>query len=294
MNSPLIKWENPVPSDLTAPVLICSLDGWIDAGYGAQAAMGSLKQQIRTNRLVAFDIDPLIDFRARRPVLQLINGINTEVRWPRLQIRHGKDAVGADVLVLTGPEPDFRWQGFTDAVMEIVEKLQVRMCVNMGAFPAPVPHTRPVTLGSTATTQDLAERIGFVESSFEIPAGVSAAIERAFAEKDLPAVGVWARVPHYVSQMLYPAASAAILDGVARVTGLVLETEELQRNARTVSAQIDALVENNPEHIEMVRQLEAQVDSDREQTITMVAEGSPLPTGDELAAELEKYLRDQE
>ncbi len=293
MTSPLIMWENAVPNDLKDPVLICSLDGWIDAGYGAQAAMGSLKQQIRTHRLVAFDTDPLIDFRARRPVMRLVNGINTELQWPRLQMRHGKDAIGADILVLTGPEPDFRWRGFTEAVMELVDVLEVRMCVNLGAFPAPVPHTRPVTLGSTATTDDLAQRIGFVESAFEIPAGVSASIERAFAERDKPAVGIWARVPHYVSQMLYPEASAAILDGLARVTGLVVETEELHRNARVVSAQIDALVENNPEHIEMVRQLEAQVDSEAAPKMTMVSDGTPLPTGDELAAELEKYLRDQ-
>ncbi len=293
MKSSLISWENPVPSDLKDPVLICSLDGWIDAGYGAQAAMGSLKSQIRTHRLVAFDTDELIDFRARRPTMRLVNGINTELRWPRLQIRHGKDAVGADILVLTGPEPDFRWRGFTEAIMELVDELNIRMCVNLGAFPAPAPHTRPVTLGSTATTTDLAERVGFVEAAFEIPAGVSAAIERAFADNDKPAVGIWARVPHYVSQMLYPAASAAILDGVARVTGLVLDTDELHRNARTVSAQIDSLVANNPEHIEMVRQLESQVDSEGAPRMTMVSDGSPLPTGDELAAELERFLREQ-
>jgi predicted ATP-grasp superfamily ATP-dependent carboligase len=293
MKSKLITWENPVPSDLKDPVLICSLDGWIDAGYGAQAAMGSLKQQIRTHRLLAFDTDELIDFRARRPTMRLINGVNTELRWPRLQIRHGKDAVGADVLVLTGPEPDFRWRGFTETIMELVDTLGIRMCVNLGAFPAPAPHTRPVTLGSTATTQDLAERIGFIDASFEIPAGVSAAIERAFAEQNKPAIGVWARVPHYVSQMLYPAASAAILDGVARVTGLVLDTDELHRNARIVSAQIDSLVANNPEHIDMVRQLESQVDSERQPQTTMLSDGLPLPTGDELAAELERFLRDQ-
>jgi hypothetical protein len=297
MSSALIHWENPVPHDLTNPVLICYLDGWIDAGYGAQAAMGSLKQQIRTHRLASFNIDELIDFRARRPAMRLVNGINTGLGWPRLQLRHGKDRLGADVLVLTGPEPDFRWQSFTAAIMELVDKLGVRMLVNLGAFPAPVPHTRPVSLGSTATTQDLAERIGYLDAAFEIPAGLCAALERAFADRNLPAVGIWGRVPHYVSQMLYPAASAAVLDGVARVTGLVIDTDELKQQAKLVSEQIDGLVANNPEHHDMVRQLEAQIDSNAlgggaGRMVSPVDE-SQLLSGDELAAELEKYLRDQ-
>jgi PAC2 family len=297
MSSALIHWENPVPFDLKDPVLVCYLDGWIDAGYGAQAAMGSLKQQIRTHRLVSFGLDELIDFRARRPAMRLINGVNTGLEWPRLQMRHGTDAAGQSVLVLTGPEPDFRWHSFANAVMELVDKLNVRMLVNLGAFPAPVPHTRPVSLGSTATTAELAEKIGYIDAAFEIPSGATAALERAFAERDKPAVGVWARVPHYVSQMLYPAASAAILDGVSRVSGLVLDTDILQAQANQVADQIAALVSNNPEHQEMITQLEAQIDNNTlggaaGRMIGPVDE-SQLVTGEELAAELEKYLREQ-
>ena len=122
MSHPLIIWENPIPDDLRDPVLVCALDGWIDAGYGSAAAVGNLKLQIRTQRLLRFDIDELLDMRARRPVMRLINGVNTELRWPRLQIRHGRDPLGAHVLVLTGPEPDFRWNRFTDALMDRVEQ----------------------------------------------------------------------------------------------------------------------------------------------------------------------------
>lgn len=295
MTHPLLTWENDPPVELREPVLFIALDGWIDAGFGAQTAMGTLKSQIRTERLVAFDTDELIDMRARRPTMTLVNGLNTGLKWPRLQIRHGRDRAGQDILVLTGPEPDHKWKGFLAALMEIVERLNVRLCVGFGAFPAPAPHTRPISLGSTATTAELAGQVGFIEASFEIPAGIQAAIERAFAETDRPAVGIWARVPHYAAAMPYPGAAAAILDCAARLTGLVIDTEDLRRASAQSLTQIAALVANNPDHVEMVRQLEEQVDAE----VNMRA-GRPepvdlgkLPSADELAAELEQFLRDQ-
>jgi PAC2 family len=295
MNLPLYVFENPIPEGMRDPVLVVCLEGWIDAGYGAAAAVGHLKAQIRTQRLVAFDTDELLDQRARRPVMRLVNGVNESLRWPRLQIRHGRDNLGQDILVMTGPEPDFRWNGFTRALMEIVDKLNVRLCVLFGAFPAPSPHTRPLTTASTATTTELAERIGFTEASFEIPAGAQAAIERAFADAGKPAVGVWARVPHYAATMPFPGASALILDSLAKLTGLVIDTSDLYARSRIALQQIEQLISNNPEHIEMVRNLEAQFDAEASQrtAVTSLADEANLPTGDELAAELEKYLREQ-
>jgi hypothetical protein len=292
---PLINWENEPPENLRDPVLFVALDGWIDAGFGAQTAVGTLKSQIRTNRLLSFDTDELIDMRARRPTMTLVNGVNTGLKWPRLQIRHGRDRAGQDILVLSGPEPDHRWKGFLSALTEVVEHLDVRMCVGFGAFPAPTPHTRAITLGSTATTEELARQVGFIEASFEIPAGIQAAIERAFAEIGRDAVGIWARVPHYAAAMPYPAAAAAILDCAARLTGLVIDTEDLRRASSQAIQQIESLVANNPEHIDMVRRLEEQVDAEdnmRAGKPTPVDLGT-LPSGDELAAELERFLRDQ-
>jgi predicted ATP-grasp superfamily ATP-dependent carboligase len=291
---PLLNWEGAIPSDLRDPVLVVALEGWIDAGYGAANAVGTLKSQIRTHRLVSFDVDELIDMRARRPMMRLVNGVNTGLRWPRLQLRIGRDRAGQDLLVLTGPEPDHRWHAFTTALMEVVEATKVRMCVGLGAFPAPAPHTRPITLGSTATTTELAQRVGFIDSTFDVPAGAMAAIERAFAEADKPAVGIWARVPHYAGAMPYPGASAAILDCLARLTGLVIDTQELHNAGVQAIAQIEGLIEGNPEHIEMVRNLEYQVDNENlKATPPAPLSDGPLPTGDELAAELEKFLREQ-
>jgi proteasome assembly chaperone (PAC2) family protein len=294
----LVIWENPVPDGMKDPVLVVALEGWIEAGYASTAAMGALKLQIRTHRLLRFDTDELLDQRARRPTMRLVNGVNTEVRWPRLQIRHGRDSAGQDLLVLTGPEPDMRWSTFVRALMELVESLGVRMCVGLGAFPAAAPHTRPVSIGSTATTQELADEVGYLEGTMDIPAGIQATIERAFAEAGKPAIGLWARIPHYAGAMPYPAGAAALLDVLARITGLVVDTLELRENGVSACAQIEQLVRNNPEHMDMVRRLEEQVDG--EETMRPGRFGlsgnvslGDLPSGDELAAELEKFLREQ-
>ena len=293
----LVIWENPVPEGLKDPVLVVALEGWIEAGYASATAVGTLKQQIRTHRLLRFDTDELLDQRARRPTMRLINGVNTELRWPRLQLRHGRDSAGQDLLVLTGPEPDMRWNAFVRALMEVVERLNVRLCVGFGAFPAAAPHTRPVSIGATATSQKLADEVGYLEATMDIPGGVQAAIERGFAEAGRPAVGLWARVPHYAAAMTFPAAASALLETLARVTGLVIDTVELRNAGTAANAQIDQLVQNNPEHVEMVRRLEDQVASEmpmRPGRFGMAGgDLGDLPSGDELAAELEKYLREQ-
>ena len=293
----LVIWENPIPEGLKDPVLVVALEGWIEAGYASATAMGTLKQQIRTHRLLRFDTDELLDQRARRPTMRLINGVNTELRWPRLQMRHGRDSAGQDLLVLTGPEPDMRWNAFIRALMDVVERLDVRLCVGFGAFPAAAPHTRPVSIGATATSQKLADEVGYLEATMDIPGGVQAAIERGFAEAGRPAVGLWARVPHYAAAMPFPAAASALLETLARVTGLVIDTVELRNAGTAANAQIDQLVQNNPEHVEMVRRLEDQVASEmpmRPGRFGMAGgDLGDLPSGDELAAELEKYLREQ-
>jgi predicted ATP-grasp superfamily ATP-dependent carboligase len=189
--------------------------------------------------------------------------------------------------VLRGPEPDFRWREFTDAVVTLARELGVPLLCALGAFPAPVPHTRPVRLASTATTRRLADQVGFVEGTIEVPSGIAGALEDACRDAGIEAVGLWARVPHYVAAMPYPAASAALLDALASTAGLTLDVRELHATAALHDARIDELIANSEEHAAMVKQLEEAVDS---------TEGPPLdpthlPSGDELATELERFLR---
>jgi hypothetical protein len=275
--------------ELDDPVLVMQLEGWIDAGLGAAAAMATLLAHVETEVVATFDSEAFLDLRARRPTMTIEDGVNAGLAWPRIELRAGHDRAGNPLLVLAGPEPDHRWRAFADAAGALASELGARLAVGLGAFPAPVPHTRPSKLAATATNAELARLVGFVPGRLEVPAGIQAALELRFAEVGIPAVTLWARVPHYVSAMPYPAASVELLDGLSRVSGVQAYTGELRRAAQEATARIDALVAENAEHEAMVRQLEAQVDSEESGQDL----GPELPSGDELAAEIQRYLREQ-
>jgi proteasome assembly chaperone (PAC2) family protein len=272
-----------------SPVLVVALEGWVDAGLGADGAISALLAAEPTELVATFDNDELIDQRARRPVAHIVHGVNEGLTWPIIQVRAGSDRTGRDVLYLVGPEPDFRWQPFVEAVVGLAGELGVRMAVGLGAFPAPAPHTRPVRLAATAPSQsrELIARVGIVQGELDVPSGVWGALELAFGDAGIDVVGLWARVPHYASAMAFPAASAALLDGLATVADLSIDSAELHGSGDATLRKVDELIAKSAEHMSMVRQLENSVDE---------AEGNPLdvgqlPTGDELAAELERYLR---
>ena len=270
------------------PVLVMALEGWIDAGFGAANAMSALLANLDTEVVATFDGDALLDFRSRRPSMRIVDGMNTGLTWPETRLLAAGTHQERDLLLLVGPEPDHHWRTFTAEVVSLTEQLGARLAIGFGAFPAPAPHTRPVRLTATATTADLARQIGFMPGAMDVPSGIHGALERGFALADIPCAGIWARVPHYVSAMAYPAASAALLEGLAKVSGITFDTTELAAAAEATRQRVDELVSQNPEHAEMVRGLEQQEDSHHA--------GEPLtidnmPSGDELAAELQKFLR---
>ncbi|MHB8334932.1 MAG: proteasome assembly chaperone family protein [Acidimicrobiales bacterium] len=272
---------------LNEPVLVIGLEGWIDAGLGASTAMSTLLSTIPTEVLATFDTEYFIDQRARRPVVRIIDGVTTELTWPEIQLRYGRDGDGADMLFLVGPEPDFHWSDFVDVVTDSAGRFDVRLTVGLGSFPAPTPHTRPVRVIGTAPAQSahLLSIVGTMAGEIEVPAGISAALELGFAEVDMDVITIWARVPHYVASMSYPQAAAALIDGLARISGLTLDASELRASAEEVRLRVDNLITNNPDHGSMVEQLEQAADADEEHPV------EELPSGDELAAELERFLR---
>ena len=175
------NWDRAALQRLSRPILVVALEGWVDAGMGASAAIAGLLTSSPTTVVASFDTEMLIDQRARRPIARLEDGVTTELTWPAIRVVAGKDRVGADILYLTGPEPDFRWPTFIEAVVGLAQGLDVRTVVGFGAFPAPTPHTRPVRLASTVPPQsvELAGRVGTVHGTLEVPAGVQAALEVA-------------------------------------------------------------------------------------------------------------------
>ena len=275
--------------ELQDPVLVMGMEGWIDAGFGATNAMAAIRSSIHTDPVVTFDGDLLLDYRSRRPTMRIENGVNTGLTWPAIELRAGADANGRDVLLLVGPEPDQQWRAFTNAVVELAVGFGVRIVVGLGAFPGPAAHTRPVRLSSTATAEALAGQIGFMPGVIDVPAGIHAALERGFALARIPAVGIWARVPMYVAGSAYPAASVALIEALERVTGVVADTTELRAAANVSRQRIDELIAQSDEHRAMVDGLERQTDAEEPSATRLDIE--QLPSGDEIAAELERFLR---
>ncbi len=273
--------------ELDSPKLLLGLDGWIDAGLAATNAFGTILEHLDTITVARFDADALIDHRSRRPTMHLLDGINTGLTWPSIELRAGFDLEGSSVLFLVGAEPDHRWRAFAGAVVDLAHHFGTSAVFGLGAYPAAVPHTRPTQLVSTATDGELARRIGTVTGRIDVPAGINAAIELASADGGLEAAGIWAQIPHYAAGMPYPAGALALIEGLRSIAGLHFSLGSLVEDARSTRDRLDELVSNSDEHIEMVRQLEAQADAE-------AINDDPLPLGDDLVAELEQFLREQD
>lgn len=269
------------------PVLVVALEGWVDPGFAAAAALASLLEQFDNRTFAVFDTDELIDLRARRPRVRIDDGVRGRIYWPGPRLRVGTDNAGKGVAFLVGPEPDFRWRPFATEVAELAVELGTELIVGLGAFPAPTPHTRPVAVTATASDQALARRIGFMPGTRDRPARMIDVIGSFCMDAGIPSIGLSARVPHYVGQMPYPPASIALLEALGRVSGLSIETDNLQESAESTRVQLDEMIAQSEEHIAMVRQLEDQY----EEIGTSIVIENEIPSGDEIAAELERYLR---
>jgi hypothetical protein len=283
------------PPDLHEPVLVVMLTGWIDAGGAAQAAMAAIHDEGMASPIIEFDDDTYVDFRARRPVMELREGLHSVLNWERITLATATDATGRDLVLLSGPEPDMAWHRFTRLVGDTVESLGVREMAHLGAYPFAVPHTRPARLSVSSPSQDVLARVPFLRSSIDVPAGVAAALERELHERGIPTLGIWAQVPHYISSMDYPAASVALLEGLREATGVVIEASDLRGDVMAQVRRLDALVAGNDDHARMLGQLEQLYDaSDDEVPVDGERPSLEMLTGDELAAEVERYLRDQD
>ena len=273
------RLHEPLPST-SVDVMVVSLSGWIDASGAAASALEVLEHQLGVRPLASFDDDVFIDYRARRPTMILRDGVNTELTWNVPELRLGTDQQGRAVAVLSGPEPDNHWRLFASTVGDLAAELGVSHMIGLGAYPMAAPHTRPPQLSCTSPSAAALATLPYVKSSVDVPAGMEALLEHALHQRGARAIGLWAQVPHYVTNMPYPAASAALLDALRELTGLAIDTGDLRPQAVLQQQRLDGLVAANPEHQRMVEQLEEAWDLANE-------------SGDELAAELEQFLRDQ-
>jgi len=269
---------------LESPVLVLALDGWIDAAGAARDVRRQLMAGDPGRRIARFDTDRLLDHRARRPTLHLVDGVSRRMQWPSIELFLLESTSDNDVLVLHGPEPDHEWRAFSDAVLDLCRDLDVQLVVGLGAYPAAVPHTRPTRLACTAGSPEMTDRLDFVIASLEVPAGVQAVIEMAASGAGIPAIGLWAQVPHYLAASSYPPAALALLNGLGELAGVPFPDGPLAESALATRARLDDLVTRNPEHVTMLEQLESAYDDLHDLR-------GQLPDGEQLAAELERYLR---
>ncbi len=267
------------PEGLSDPVVVVAFDGWVDAG---SAATGAAKRLAETSNIVVeFDGDQLFDFRSRRPTLEIQDGRPERLTWPTLQMRRRR--IGErDVLVLSGAEPDFRWRRFAADLVEIAKKLSVTEWISLGAIPAAVPHTRPVPILGTASRPGLLR--GDVQAGpaglLRVPAACLSVVDIAISRAGIPAVGYFAQIPHYVSGE-YPGASAELLRAVGRHLDVEPPLGNLADEALALRKRLDtaATLDEGTRHY--VERLESMVDESR------------LPAGDDLIADIERFLRDR-
>ncbi|MBU3688564.1 MAG: hypothetical protein B7C54_10585 [Acidimicrobiales bacterium mtb01] len=297
MTTPSSDFElhGELPS-LVDPVLIVSLKGWIDAAEAADEAMSAIEGQIDPLPVATFDTDAFIDYRARRPTMEIRDGRNTNIDWPSIDLYSGRDVNGRDVLILTGHEPDSAWNRFSAAVRELCVRLNVKMMVGLGAYPFPTPHTRPSRLSCTTPSPELLQRTSFLRTSVDVPAGMTAVLEHVLHHAGVPSITLWSQVPQYIPAMSYPGAAVALLDGINHVSGLQFDRRALEHEAIIQRDRLDRLVARNDEHREMVAKLESAYDSTLQPTLPLEPQPaalreSDIPSPEELAAELEAFLR---
>lgn len=277
-------------------VLLHQLDGFIDAGMAGKIVTEHLLGS-RDHQVVArFDVDRLIDYRARRPMMTF-----EADRWagydaPELAVRLFHDDAGTPFLLLSGPEPDHEWERYAAAVRTLVDRWDVRMTVSFQGIPMGAPHTRPLGVTAHATRAELIGGFDAVLNRLQVPGSAAALTELRLGEQGRDAAGFAAHVPHYLSQSRYPAAGLTLLGSIARVTGLAVPDDSLVAAARGTDEEIARQVAESDEVAEVVRALERQYDTfveamDRK---NLLADDTPMPTAEELGAEFERFLAEQQ
>jgi hypothetical protein len=265
--------------DLHDPLMIMALDAWVDAGSAATSAAAVLSEG--ATLIAGLDADVLYDYRSRRPTLRIVDGHPMDLEWPELGVRHRRGS-SRDVLVLSGPEPDYRWRELADQLVLLAQDLGVTEWLTLGAIPAAVPHTRPVPVLGVESRDGLLK--GGVQpgpaGSMRVPAAAVSVVDLAVAEAGIPALGYYAQVPHYVSGE-YPAAAVALVRAVERHIDERLSTAVLELEARSIGTRLDAAARADDSTKSYIARLEEMVDESR------------LPSGDELIGEIERFLRDR-
>ncbi|MFI7440275.1 proteasome assembly chaperone family protein [Nonomuraea indica] len=291
----LYELADDVP-ELSDPVLLYHFDGFVDAGGAGRLALGHVLAELEHRVVATFDVDRLLDYRSRRPIMTFDTDRWVAYESPRLAVHVTQDTTGTPFLVMTGPEPDREWEAFTRAVGALVERLGVSRLVTVHGIPMAVPHTRPLGVTPHASRPELLHGQSGSFGRVQVPGSAAALIEYRLGEQGRDAMGFAVHVPHYLAQAEYPHAAVAALEAVTRGTGLVFPMDALREAALRTNAEVEEQIQASAELLTAINGLEQQYDafaggSERE---NLIAEPVQMPTGDELAAQFERFLAERD
>lgn len=273
--------------------MLVTWTGHTDAGTLSEQVGDGLLEALPHRQLASFDVDTLFDYRSRRPQVTFSEGRFSDYQGPQLDLYEVRDSLGRPFLLLSGDEPDFRWGEVVDAVLELIERLDVKLVVMVDSLGLPVPHTRPIGVTAHGSRQDLIEGISTWSPSAQLEAGLSQVLEMRIAEAGHDVVGYTLHVPHYLAGGKYPQVAVSALEYAGAALELMLPTDELREAARMVETDISRQVSQNPEVQSLVHRLEENFDQHAtpQQRSLLVRDDEAVPDAEELGAAVEEYLR---
>jgi proteasome assembly chaperone (PAC2) family protein len=273
--------------ELTRPVLVAAFRGWNDGAQAATLAAGYLAKTWGAERFAEVDPEDFFDFQATRPHVSLEEGLTRRIDWPETAFYHARpDGLDRDVVLLLGIEPNLRWRTFGDLVVGLAQDLDVELMITLGALLADVPHTRPAPVTGSATDEELVERLGLSASRYEGPTGIVGVLHDVCRQRGIASASLWAAVPHYVSLTPSPRGALALCERLGTLIGATVDGDELEEAARSYEEQVSEAVASDEETAAYVEELERRADQ--------LEEATELPSGDALAAELTRFLRERE
>jgi proteasome assembly chaperone (PAC2) family protein len=273
--------------ELRDPVLVAAFRGWNDGGQGASLAAGYLAKAWAAERFAEIDAEDFYDFQATRPMVSLEDGETRRLEWPDNGFFHARiPGTRQDAVILIGTEPNLRWRTFAGLVLGLAEDLDVRRIVTFGSLLADVPHTRPSPVTAAATDPQLVEELGLEPSRYEGPTGIVGVLLDAARARGIPSLSLWAAVPHYVSLAPSPRAALALVNRFGELMHLTVDVDDLETAADEYSEQVSEAVSTDADTAAYVEELERRVD--------LISAEEELPSGDSLAAELTRFLRERD
>lgn len=287
----LIEHAHP---ELRSPILIAAFRGWNDAGESASFAASHLARVWAAEKMASIDPEEFYDFQSVRPQVELVDGLTRRITWPANELYSAQLEGDHDVILLVGTEPSHRWRTFAEVIVEVARTHGVKFVVTLGALLADVPHSRPVHITGTAVDLELVERLGLQRSRYEGPTGIVGVLHDAFGKAGIDSASLWAAVPHYLAVTPNPKAAQALVDKATELIGIPASTTELEHATRTYEDRVSDMVATDEDVQAYVQLLEERADERDDEEPVGPIDASNLPSGDALAAELEKFLRERD